>query len=77
MLPGLNLTPRQLLWVNIGQFTCEKFRDDALIEYLKTDPHSPGEFRLKGSLVNFPDFAKDFNCPLGSPMNPRRKNVVW
>ena len=77
ILPGLDLTPRQLFWVTYGQFTCEKFRNDALIEYLRTDPHSPGEFRLKGPVMNNPDFAEDFKCPLQSPMNPSTKFSVW
>ena len=76
-LPGLDLTPKQLFWVTYGQFTCEKFRDDALVEYLKTDVHSPGEFRLKGPLININEFAKDFACPIGSPMNPSKKFEVW
>ena len=77
ILPGLDLMPRQLFWVTYGQFTCEKFRDDAMIELIKTDPHSPGEFRLKGPVMNNPDFAVDFNCPLNSPMNPSKKFSVW
>ena len=76
-LPGLDLTPKQLFWVTYGQLTCQKFRDDALVEYLKTDAHSPGEFRLKGPLININEFAKDFACPIGSPMNPSKKFEVW
>ena len=76
-LPGLDLTPKQLFWITYGQFTCARFRDDALIEYLKTDVHSPGEFRLKGPLMNNKDFANDFGCQLGSPMNPLTKISVW
>ena len=77
MLPGLNLTPKQLFWVTYGQFTCEKFRDDALVEYVKTDVHSPGEFRLQGPIRNIKEFSNDFNCPIGSPMNPKKKITVW
>jgi endothelin-converting enzyme/putative endopeptidase len=44
-----------------------------------TDPHSPGEFRVNGVVVNEPDFAKAFSCPAGAPMAPLPQNVcrVW
>ena len=76
-LPGLNLTQRQLFWVAYGQCNCEKFKDEALIRFLKLDSHAPGEYRLKGSIMNNPNFAKDFECSLGSPMSPVSKVSVW
>lgn len=42
-----------------------------------TGYHSPGEFRIVGPLSNNPDFANDFNCPVGSKMNPEKKCFVW
>ena len=77
MLPGHGFTPRQMFWISWGQVWCTKWRDEALKYQIKTDPHSPGEFRIKGSLSNNADFAKDFNCPKGSPMNPEEKCIVW
>ena len=77
LLPGLNLTQKQLFWVAFGQCNCEKFKTDALIRFLKTDSHAPGEYRLKGSIMNNPNFGKDFQCPLGSPMSPVSKFSVW
>ena len=77
LLPGLNLTQRQLFWVAFGQTNCEKFKNEALIRYLKTDSHSPGEYRVKGSLRNNANFAKDFACPIESPMNPSSRYLVW
>ena len=46
-------------------------------ESLVTDTHSPEEFRIVGPFSNRPEFAKDFNCPVGSKMNPRKKCSVW
>ena len=36
------------------------------------DVHTPGKYRLKGSLMLSDEFAKDFNCPQNSPMRPKR-----
>ena len=77
LLPGLDLSPLQLFWVTYGQCNCEKFKNDAFKRFLKTDSHSPGEFRVKGPLMNEPNFANDFNCPLGSHMNPVAKFSIW
>ena len=76
-LPGHDLTSRQLFWVSYGQLWCQKFRDDALRNTIKTGTHTPGEYRVLAPLSNSPDVTKDFNCPIGSPMNPKKKCEVW
>ena len=32
---------------------------------------------MNGPMSNLIEFSKDFNCPLGSPMNPIKKCKVW
>jgi membrane metallo-endopeptidase-like protein 1 len=76
-LAGLPYTPLQMFWISYSQLWCSKYHDSALKELILTDYHSPGEFRVIGPLSNNEDFARDFNCPLGSKMNPVDKCSVW
>ncbi|XP_024086254.1 uncharacterized protein LOC106668396 [Cimex lectularius] len=76
-LPGMNYTAGQLFFMNFAQIWCGATRPAASRNKLKTAVHSPGKFRVIGTLSNNEDFAKEFNCPLGSPMNPKKKCSVW
>ncbi|XP_023296054.2 neprilysin-4 isoform X1 [Lucilia cuprina] len=76
-LPGINMTGEQLFFLNFGQVWCGAMRPEAVRNKLNTAIHSPGRFRVIGTLSNSIDFAKQFNCPLGSPMNPVHKCSVW
>ncbi|XP_045497188.1 neprilysin-4-like [Colias croceus] len=76
-LPGLNHTHTQLFFLNFAQVWCGAMRPEAMRNKLKTAVHSPGRFRVIGTLSNSKDFAREFNCPLGSPMNPVQKCSVW
>ncbi|XP_063703572.1 neprilysin-4 [Culicoides brevitarsis] len=76
-LPGLNATSTQLFFLNFAQVWCGAMRPEASRNKLKTAVHSPGKFRVIGTLSNSPDFAKEYNCPVGSPMNPEKKCKVW
>ncbi|XP_001979401.2 neprilysin-4 isoform X1 [Drosophila erecta] len=77
ILPGLNMTGPQLFFLNFGQVWCGAMRPEAIRNKLNTAIHSPGRFRVIGTLSNSVDFAREFNCPLGSPMNPEKKCSVW
>jgi predicted metalloendopeptidase len=77
VLPELNLTMKQLFFLNFGQVWCGEIRTEANKNKMKTAVHSPGRFRVIGALSNFEDFSKEFNCPVGSPMNPKAKCKVW
>ncbi|XP_011548063.3 neprilysin-4 [Plutella xylostella] len=76
-LPGVNHTHTQLFFLNFAQVWCGAMRPEAMRNKLKTAVHSPGRFRVIGTLSNSYDFAREFNCPVGSPMNPEEKNSVW
>ncbi|CAH0397785.1 unnamed protein product [Chilo suppressalis] len=76
-LPGLNHTHTQLFFLNFAQVWCGAMRPEAMRNKLKTAVHSPGRFRVIGTLSNSHDFAREFQCPPGSPMNPIHKCTVW
>ncbi|XP_046983494.1 neprilysin-2-like isoform X1 [Schistocerca americana] len=77
-LPALaGLSPRQMFWLSAAQTWCFKYRTEAMRQLITTGVHSPGRFRALGSISNRPEFAEDFECPLGSRMNPVEKCQVW
>ena len=73
LLPGLsNFNQRQLFWIRNAQQWCYKHSDDDLRRSLYNDEHTPSKYRLIGSLMLSDEFANDFNCSPGTPMNPNR-----
>ncbi|MFH4977167.1 hypothetical protein AB6A40_003876 [Gnathostoma spinigerum] len=76
-LPGVNLTHDQLFFLNYAQIWCGIMNDKEALRKLRTSEHSPGPIRVKGPLSNSEDFALAYNCPVGSPMNPKQKCRVW
>lgn len=79
-MPGLmDYTPQQMFWISAGQVWCSAYRDAAMTNRVRTGVHSPGQFRVIGPMTNMQEFADDFNCPVGSPMNPppADKCEVW
>lgn len=77
VLPALGYSPRQLFWISGASVWCSVYRPAALKNQVLTDPHSPTEYRVNGVFANQPEFARDWNCPAGSPMNPVKKCSVW
>lgn len=76
-LPALNLTHKQLFFLSFAQVWCSASTDEATNLQVEKDTHATPKYRVIGSLSNLPEFAENFNCPLGSKMNPKDKCVVW
>ena len=77
LLPGLKYSQRQLFWVSAANVWCAKYRPKALKLRVLTGVHAPDMFRVRGPFSNMNEFARDFKCPIGSPMNRREKCQVW
>uniref|UniRef100_A0A7M4F2G7 Membrane metalloendopeptidase like 1 n=1 Tax=Crocodylus porosus TaxID=8502 RepID=A0A7M4F2G7_CROPO len=76
-LPGLNLTHKQLFFVNFAQVWCGSYRPEYASQSIKTDVHSPLKYRVMGSLQNFEAFSEAFHCKKGTTMHPAEKCRVW
>jgi predicted metalloendopeptidase len=61
-------TPEQRFFLSYASIWCGKARPEALRLRIKTDPHSPFEFRCNGPLSNLDEFARAFSVPEGAPM---------
>ncbi|XP_043284149.1 neprilysin-4-like isoform X2 [Venturia canescens] len=77
-LPGLaNYTEDQLFFLGFAQVWCGNYTNGALKSKLIEGVHAPNHFRVIGTLSNNAEFAKAWSCPLGSPMNPLHKCILW
>jgi putative endopeptidase len=56
-----------------------KARDEALLRQIKSDPHSPNEFRVNGAVRNHPAFGPAFGVKRGDPMYlaPEAQVSIW
>ena len=74
-IDGLTAEQRFFLgWANVW---CGN-RTDALSRMLVTiDPHSPGRYRVNGTVSNMPEFREAYHCPAKAPMVNQNACRVW
>ena len=77
LVPGLKYNQKQLFWIAYAQAESSVYGESLLTYLMKNDEHAPGEFRVNGVVNNLKEFADDFNCPVGTKMNPSKKCRVW
>jgi putative endopeptidase len=73
------LTGEQRFYMGFGQVWRSKMREAQQIKQVKTDPHSPGQFRANGTVVNQPGFYEAFGVKEGDKMYvaPEKRIIIW
>jgi len=80
-IPGFDeFTSEQLYFLGQAQVWCGKTTEARAVQLQKTDPHSPGKFRVNVPALNFEEFGKAFSCELGVDYeypDPKDTCRVW
>ena len=70
-------TPQQEFFLAYAQNWCTNERPEFMRMLANVDPHSPDAIRVRGVIVNTPEFAHAFGCKPGQPMAPVKSCRVW
>jgi putative endopeptidase len=70
-------TPEQRFFLGWAQVWCENTAPQEARNRAVTDPHSPGRFRVNGTLRNMPEFQKAYACKASQPMVSPNACRVW
>ncbi|KAG0236303.1 hypothetical protein BGW42_003715 [Actinomortierella wolfii] len=78
LLLGLeNYTREQLFFISYARVWCNKQLPDYAVQKVRTDVHSPPEWRVNGVMENNAVFAQAFRCKPRTAMNPDHKCNMW
>jgi len=70
-------TEAQRYFLGFAQVWCENKTEQTARQEVLTNPHSPGRWRVNGTVQNFDQFGKAFGCKQGQPMLPAHSCRVW
>jgi predicted metalloendopeptidase len=72
-------TGDQRFFIGWGVVWRSKTREAQALMYLKSDPHSPSEYRIMGTMENQPAFYKAFDVKPGDKMYlpPEQRVIIW
>jgi putative endopeptidase len=70
-------TEAQRYFLGFAQVWCQNQTDQSARQSALTDPHSPGRWRVNGTVQNFDEFGKAFGCTKGQIMVPANSCRVW
>ncbi|KAI9142759.1 hypothetical protein BKA69DRAFT_1066272 [Paraphysoderma sedebokerense] len=76
-LPSLSYSEEQMFFISFAQTFCSAKSDVSIRIQILTDDHSPEKTRVNAGLSLFEPFAKTFNCPASSNMNPSKRCRMW
>ncbi|MDR1075876.1 MAG: M13 family metallopeptidase [Xanthomonadaceae bacterium] len=67
-MPEANTASKQEFFKGWAQLWAQQMTPMAAAEWLTSDPHAPGQWRVNGPLSNLPVFGSAFSCKAGQPM---------
>jgi putative endopeptidase len=70
-------TPEQRFFLGFAQVWCENTAPQEARSRAVTDPHSPGRYRVNGTVQNMPEFQQAFSCKAPQPMVSENACRVW
>jgi len=70
-------TQTQQFFLGFAQVWCENQRPEAARLQVETDPHSPAQFRVDGTVSNMPEFGRAFSCKPSDKMMALKACRVW
>jgi endothelin-converting enzyme/putative endopeptidase len=71
------LTPDQRFFLAFAHVWCSNLSPQILRLIAQTDPHSPGTFRINGTVANMPEFRDAFGCKVTDAMVREKGCKVW
>lgn len=72
-----SLTPEQKFFISWANVWRNNITKEELDKRIMTDPHSPGEWRINGTLANIPEFHQIFNVQSGDRMYRQNPVQMW
>jgi putative endopeptidase len=71
------LSATQLFFFGFAHVWASTARPEYLRTRVQTDPHPPANFRINGTLTNFPPFAKYFSLKPGDKLYKKSPCKIW
>ncbi|MBS1851353.1 MAG: M13 family metallopeptidase [Acidobacteria bacterium] len=70
-------TPQQRFFLGFAGVWCENTSDAFQRLLANVDPHSPGQWRVNGTVSNMPEFREAFHCKADAPMVRQNACRAW